>query len=136
MMSSRTRQLHECRGAVGVIASTSKVTICGFILSTIRCKRSHNAPFLARRQLPQQDLVACVVPTQDVEDVVMPAIMGLTMAEETTLPGTSRGLLVEEAVVTAITSTTSVSASPRSRVRITPPGEVPVRALRLSDALH
>ena len=117
---------------MGATANTSKVTICGFILSTITCKRSHNAPFLTRRQLAQQDLVACVVPTQDVEDVVMPAIMGLAMAEETTLPGTSRGQLVEEAAVTAITSTTSVSALPHSRVRITPPDEVPV----LNDAFR
>ena len=117
---------------MGATANTSKVTICGFILSTIRCKRSHNAPSLARRQLPQQDLAACVVPTQDVEDVVMPAIMGLAMAEETTLPGTSRGQLVEEATVTAITSTTSVSALPHSRVRITPSDEVPV----LNDAVR
>ena len=86
-----------------------------FVLSAIKCRLSHNAPFPAVCHFAHQDSVACAVRIQDAEDTIHPATMDMAMAVEMGLPGIPRGLEAEAAAVIALMSTTSANASPYSK---------------------
>ena len=85
-----------------------------FVLSAIRCRLSHNAPFPAVGRFAHQDSV-CAAHIQDAEDTIHPATMDAAMAVEMGLPGIPRDLEAEAAAVIAIMSTTSANASPYSK---------------------